>query len=69
MDVEPVAGGKAFGELRNGMRPVGRYAAMMWTRSTPFPARRAVRNCSMLTRMWRVSAVIVTGATPLVGML
>ena len=21
MDVEPVAGGKAFGELRNGMRP------------------------------------------------
>ena len=55
--------------LRSGVRPVGRYPAMTCTFTTPRVARSAVRNASIVTRMCSVSAVIVTGATPLDGML
>ena len=43
--------------------------AMMCTRMTPSADLSAAMNSSIVVCMFSVAAVIVTGATPLVGML
>ena len=43
--------------------------AMRWTRMMPSAALSAAMNASIVVCMFSVAAVIVTGATPLVGML